>query len=67
MAVSKVILNGVTIMDTTGVTVVEEHLDHGYTALKNDGTLITGTMGGDSPSGPDNLVGSAIVGIAHAG
>lgn len=43
MAVSKITLNGVTQMDTTGVTVDTTNLLSPYTALKNDGTLITGT------------------------
>ena len=43
MAVSKVTLNGSTLMDTTGVTVDESNLLTGNTALDNSGTLITGT------------------------
>lgn len=43
MAYSKVILNGVTLMDVTQKTVEANKLLEGYTALKNDGTSITGT------------------------
>lgn len=43
MAVSKVILNGVTLIDTTDKTVAVDKLLDGYTALKNDGTSITGS------------------------
>lgn len=42
MAVSKVILNGTTLMDVTDKTVSASNLLTGYTALKNDGTSITG-------------------------
>ena len=42
MAVSKVILNGTTLMDTTDKTVTAANLLNGYTALKNDGTTVTG-------------------------
>ena len=42
MAISKVILNGNTLMDTTDKTVTAANLLSGYTALKNDGTTVTG-------------------------
>lgn len=42
MAYSKVILNGVTIMDVTQKTVTASTLLQGETALKNDGTDVTG-------------------------
>lgn len=42
MAVSKVILNGTTLMDVTQKTVTSATMLDGYTALKNDGTSITG-------------------------
>lgn len=42
MAISKVILNGTTLIDTTDKTVSASNLLSGYTALKNDGTTITG-------------------------
>ena len=45
MAVNKVMLkNGTTIMDTTGVTVTEDTLGEGATALNAAGELITGKM-----------------------
>lgn len=43
MAVSKVILNGTTLIDTTQKTVTASTLLQGETALKNDGTDVTGT------------------------
>ena len=43
MAVSKVILNGTTLIDTTDKTVTSESMLSGVTALKNDGTTATGT------------------------
>jgi len=55
MAVSKIIINGVTIIDVTNDTVDATNLLSGYTALKNDGTSITGTASG----GPTVLVASA--------
>ena len=50
MAVSKVILDGVTQIDVTTDTVVADKLGSGYTATKNDGTKIKGTatIRGDS-------------------
>lgn len=50
MAVSKVILNGVTLIDTTDKTVSVDKLLDGYTALKNDGTSITGSYVAPTPS-----------------
>lgn len=50
MAVSKVILNGVTLIDTTDKTVSADKLLDGYTALKNDGTSITGLYVAPTPS-----------------
>lgn len=46
MAIAKVVLGGVTLMDTTGVTVTAETLANGVTALGADGELITGTATG---------------------
>ena len=43
MAISKVILNGITQMDVTQKTVDASNLLSGYTALKNDGTDVVGT------------------------
>lgn len=43
MAVSKVILNGTTLMDVTQDTVAADKLLQTYTATKNDGTKVTGT------------------------
>ena len=43
MAYSKVILNGTTLIDVTQKTVDASNLLSGYTALKNDGTNVTGT------------------------
>ena len=44
MAVSKVILNGNTLIDTTDKTVTSGGMLSGVTALKNDGTSITGNI-----------------------
>jgi len=44
MAISKVILNGETQMDVTQKTVTAGAMLSGTTALKNDGTDITGTI-----------------------
>lgn len=44
MAISKVTLNGTTQMDVTDKTVTEDSLLKGITALKNDGTDITGNV-----------------------
>lgn len=43
MAVSKVILNGNTLMDVTQKTVTSASMLNGVTALKNDGTDIVGS------------------------
>lgn len=48
MAYSKVILNGTTLMDVTEDTVTADTLAESYTATKNDGTKLTGTL---SPGG----------------
>ena len=42
MAISKIILNGVTQMDVTQDTVASNNLLSGYTATKNDGTKVNG-------------------------
>ena len=44
MAVAKVILNGATLIDTTQKTVTAASMLNGITALKNDGTDITGSI-----------------------
>lgn len=44
MAVSKVILNGDTLIDVTQKTVDSENMLSGTTALKNDGTNVTGSI-----------------------
>ena len=44
MAISKIILNGVAQMDVTGKTVTSASMRNGITALKNDGTDITGSI-----------------------
>ena len=50
MAVSKVILNGNTLMDTTDKTVTAASMLNGITALKNDGTDITGSIASKTSS-----------------
>jgi len=44
MAIAKIILNGTTQMDVTGKTVTANSMLNGATALKNDGTDITGNI-----------------------
>lgn len=44
MAISKIILNGVTQMDVTQDTVASDNLLSGFTATKNDGTKISGSI-----------------------
>lgn len=50
MAFSKVILNGTTLMDVTQKTVTSASMLSGTTALKNDGTDVTGTIVSKSSS-----------------
>lgn len=50
MAVSKVILNGNTLIDTTQKTVTAASMLNGITALKNDGTDITGSIASKTSS-----------------
>ena len=50
MAVSKVILNGTTLIDTTQKTVTSASMLSGTTALKNDGTDITGSIASKTSS-----------------
>lgn len=56
MAVSKVILNGVTLIDTTDKTVAADKLLDGYTALKNDGTTVTGNITSGSATTPATTI-----------
>lgn len=71
MAVAKVILNGTTLIDTTQKTVTAADMLYGVTALKNDGTSITGTLAdGDNleyglTDGTLPIVGVAVVGSAE--
>lgn len=50
MAVAKVILNGATLIDTTQKTVTAASMLNGITALKNDGTDITGSIASKTSS-----------------
>ena len=50
MAISKITLNGVTQMDVTQKTVTSGSMLNGVTALKNDGTDITGNIASKSSS-----------------
>ena len=50
MAVAKVILNGTTLIDTTQKTVTAASMLNGITALKNDGTDITGSIASKTSS-----------------
>ena len=44
MAIAKVILNGTTLIDTTDKTVTSATMLSAATALKNDGTTVTGAI-----------------------
>ena len=44
MAISKIILNGVTLMDVTNDTVAESNLVKGYQATGNDGEKVKGDL-----------------------
>lgn len=59
MAVSKVILNNVTLIDVTNKTVDAANLLNGYTATKNDGTHITGQFSQSSLSMDTTTVSTA--------
>ena len=59
MAIAKVILNGVTQMDVTDKTVTAGSMLSGATALKNDGTDITGSI--ESKTSSDLTVSGATV------
>ena len=50
MAISKIILNGVTQMDVTSDTVTAAKLLSGETATKNDGTKVTGSIASKTSS-----------------
>lgn len=56
MAVAKVILNGTTLIDTTDKTVAADKLLDGYTALKNDGTTVTGNITSGSATTPATTI-----------
>ena len=64
MAVSKVILNGSTLIDTTDKTVTAGSMLSGITALKNDGTTATGSIVSKSSS---DLIASTLTVTAPAG
>ena len=55
MAISKIILNGVTQMDLTGDTVVADKLLQSYTAHGADGNPITGTSTAIVPTGTKSI------------
>ena len=77
MAVSKVILNGETLIDVTQKTVTPSNMLSGITALKNDGTDITGSIAtksssdlvvsGSSVTVPSGMYGAAAVASVAAG
>lgn len=65
MGVSKVTLNGVTLMDVTDKTVDTDNLLAGNSALRNDGESITGAVVTASPSDASPAMdGTASAGIA---
>lgn len=50
MAVSKVVLNGTTLIDATGATASADKILTDYTAMIADGTMATGTAAGGDPN-----------------
>lgn len=56
MAVAKVILNGTTLIDVTQKTVTSSSMLNGTTALKNDGTDITGSIQNGSATTPATTI-----------
>ena len=65
MGVSKVTLNGVTLMDVTDKTVDTDNLLAGNSALRNDGESITGAVVTASPSDASPAMdGTASAGVA---
>ena len=53
MAISKVTLNGTTLMDATSATATNEEIISGYTALTADGVMTTGTAISGEYTAPD--------------
>ena len=63
MAISKIILNGVTQMDVTQDTVASSTLLNGYTATKNDGTKVSGSY--VPPSAPTGNIDITQAGVTN--
>lgn len=63
MAISKIILNGVTQMDVTQDTVASSNLLSGYTATKNDGTKVSGAY--VPPSAPTGNIDITQAGVTN--
>lgn len=63
MAISKIILNGVTQMDVTQDTVASSNLLSGYTATKNDGTKVSGSY--VPPSAPTGNIDITQAGVTN--
>lgn len=64
---NKIVYNGTTLIDLTGVTVAPSVLAEGYTALDASGAPIVGTMSGGGVDGDDIAYGVALVGNALVG
>lgn len=65
MAISKIILNGVTQMDLTGDTVDADKILSPYTAHKADGTQITGSSTAIVPTGSLNISANGTFDVAN--
>lgn len=65
MAISKIILNGVTQMDVTQDTVASTNLLSGYTATKNDGTKVSGSYVPPSPTGNIDITQAGVTNVTN--
>lgn len=65
MAISKIILNGVTQMDVTQDTVASSNLLSGYTATKNDGTKVSGAYVPPSPTGNIDITQAGVTDVTN--
>lgn len=59
MAISKIILNGVTQMDVTGVTATSERIQNGYGSIGADGNAVSGSLANGSVTAPSTISGTS--------
>lgn len=64
---NKIVYNGTTLIDLTGITVTPSTLAQGYTAVDASGAPIVGTMSGGGVDGDNLAYGLALVGSALVG